>query len=206
MTGLKKKVGDYLVQGLTREGFKRLASIADDMKMRASCEYHRPSNPKGFWNESGRNFLEDEFTPRQLACFKEMYNLEFPQFKLLTKSGFKGQVSLKKSDDLIDYRRAFQRLDFYYDIFHSSRFPPNGRNRGRYSNSLIDQLTEEGRVTLDLTKRMEIYSRIQKIVAQELPYISLWHTNNVSIIHKRVKGYRQHPMAGFFSFKEIELE
>ncbi len=96
--------------------------------------------------------------------------------------------------------------DFFYDIFHSSQIPPAGRNRGRYKNPEIDKLVMEGRVELDANKRKAIYSRIQKIAADDLPYISMWHRNNISIIHKRVKGYKQHPMAGFHSFKNIFIQ
>ena len=95
--------------------------------------------------------------------------------------------------------------DFYYDVFHSSQAPPGGRNRGRFNDPRIDRLVEEGRVTLDLERRRAIYSEVQKIVAEELPYISLWHPNNVTVIHRRVEGYRQHPKAGFFSLREVEL-
>ncbi len=96
--------------------------------------------------------------------------------------------------------------DFYYDIFHSSQIPPAGRNRGRYKNEFVDELVLQGRITIDAAKRKQIYTKVQKIVAEELPYVSLWHMNNVSIIHERVSEYRQHPMAGFFSFKDIDLK
>ena len=93
--------------------------------------------------------------------------------------------------------------DFFYDLFHSSQIPPAGRNRGRYVNPRIDDLVEAGRITLDPAKRKTIYAKIQQIVSKDLPYISLWHLNNVSIVHKRVSGYRQHPMGSFLSFKDM---
>lgn len=96
--------------------------------------------------------------------------------------------------------------DFYYDIFHSSQIPPDGRNRGRYANETVDELVTKGRTTMDKATRKNIYAQLQEFVAEDLPYISLWHINNVSIVHKRVKGYRQHPTAGFLSFKEIDLD
>ncbi len=95
--------------------------------------------------------------------------------------------------------------DFYYDLFHSSMMPPNGRNRGRYVNPIIDRLTEQGRFELDPKKRKEIYSRIQKIIAKDLPYFSLWHRNNISLVHKRVSGYTQDPMGGYSSFYKISV-
>lgn len=96
--------------------------------------------------------------------------------------------------------------DFFHDIFHSSQFPPVGRNRGRYSNQAMDLLLEKGRVTLDPEQRKTIYHQVQKLAASDLPYISLWHLNTVSIVNNRVQGYQQHPMASFFSFRLITLE
>ena len=96
--------------------------------------------------------------------------------------------------------------DFYYDIFHSSQKPPMGRNRGRYSNEKLDSLLEQGRTELDPQQRKTIYADVQKIVALDVPYISLWHPNNVSIVHRRVKNYRQHPQGGFVSFRNLTLD
>jgi peptide/nickel transport system substrate-binding protein len=96
--------------------------------------------------------------------------------------------------------------DFYYSLYHSSKLPPEGRNRGRYSNPGIDQLVEAGRATMDPEQRRQIYSQVQKQVAVELPYISLWHINNVSIVHRRAHGYRQHPTGAWYSFYQIKLE
>jgi peptide/nickel transport system substrate-binding protein len=96
--------------------------------------------------------------------------------------------------------------DFYYDVFHSAQVPPNGSNRGHYANSEMDRLLEAGRVTLDFAARKAIYSKVQKKIAEDLPYISLWHANNVSIVHNRVKGCRQHPTGSFLSFRDISLQ
>ena len=53
--------------------------------------------------------------------------------------------------------------------------PPDGRNRGRYSNPRIDELTEAGYKTINVEERKKIYSEIQKILAEDLPYIFLWY-------------------------------
>ena len=95
--------------------------------------------------------------------------------------------------------------DFYYDIFHSSQIPPAGRNRGRYRSAEMDRLVTEGRLTTDPQARKAIYAKVQDLAANDLPYISLWHPNNITVVHKRVQGYEQHPMAGYFSFKKISL-
>ncbi len=92
--------------------------------------------------------------------------------------------------------------DFFYSAFHSSQFPP-GRNRVRYVNPKLDELTEAGRIEHNPEKRKEIYAEIQLMLAEELPYLSLWYANNLAIIKKGVKGYRLHPTGGFHSFRAL---
>lgn len=94
--------------------------------------------------------------------------------------------------------------DFFYDILHSSRFPPAGRNRGRFHHAGLDRLLEAGRHTTDYQQRRAIYLEAQELIAEELPFIPLWHPNNVSVVHRRISGYRPHPKGGFYSFRDIQ--
>ena len=64
---------------------------------------------------------------------------------------------------------GIQDPDIHYQIFHSSSFPPNGDNRGHYSNSQVDRLLEEGRMTMDPTERKRIYAEVQRILAEISP-------------------------------------
>lgn len=96
--------------------------------------------------------------------------------------------------------------DIYYYVFHSNSIPPHGANRGRYINYEIDKLIENGRNTLDINKRKVIYSRIQKIIAEELPYISLWHTNNIAIMHKKINNFTMHPSGRFSFLKDVHIK
>lgn len=96
--------------------------------------------------------------------------------------------------------------DIFYSIFHSSMFPPDGRNRGRYVNARIDELTEQGRTIIDVAERKLIYSEVQKILAEELPYIYLWYPHNIVVMNQRVHGFIQYPDGDFASFKDVWLE
>ncbi len=95
--------------------------------------------------------------------------------------------------------------DIYYYIFNSKSIPPAGANRGRYINPEIDRLTEEGRVTLNIDKRREIYSRIQKIIAADVPYVSLWYATNVAVMKKGVEGFVLYPDEDFASLKDVYI-
>ncbi len=93
--------------------------------------------------------------------------------------------------------------DIYFDLFHSSSVPPLGANRGRYNNLEVDRLVEEGRVTLDSEKRKEIYQKIQKIIAHDLPYINLWTFSNVTVLKNGLKGFIPDPSGGFYGLKDL---
>ncbi len=95
--------------------------------------------------------------------------------------------------------------DIYYYLFHSSSIPPNGANRGKYINPDLDELLEEGRKTLDPEKRKKIYSLVQKIIAFDIPYISLWYQTNIVIMDSRVNGFIPYPAGDFTSLKNVFL-
>jgi peptide/nickel transport system substrate-binding protein len=92
--------------------------------------------------------------------------------------------------------------DIYYNLFHSASIPPNGANRVQYRNPRIDALLEAGRITLDPEKRKAIYTEVQQIIADDLPYASLWHTMNVAVMKKEVEGFRLYPDGDFYGLKE----
>jgi peptide/nickel transport system substrate-binding protein len=94
-------------------------------------------------------------------------------------------------------RNGIADPDFYYIIFHSKSFPPEGQNRGYYSNPRVDSLIMQGRSTFDRAKRKQIYGEIQRIVQEDLPYISLYQQVNVAVMDKKLQGYEMYP-AGFW--------
>jgi peptide/nickel transport system substrate-binding protein len=93
--------------------------------------------------------------------------------------------------------------DIYYYIFHSSSFPPQGANRGKYTNPELDELLQLGRDTLDEKARIAIYSRVQNILAYDLPYISLWHMMNIAAMRKEVEGFVPYPAGDLTSLKDM---
>lgn len=95
--------------------------------------------------------------------------------------------------------------DIQYQIFHSTSFPPNGDNRGRYRNPEVDRLLEQGRVAADESERKRIYSQTQKLLAEDLPYVPLWWWRNVVVKQPSVKGFVPYPDGDLISFKNVSL-
>ncbi len=96
--------------------------------------------------------------------------------------------------------------DIYHYAFHSSQKPPVGANRGGYENLTVDKLTEEGRRTYDQEPRKEIYSAVQKMLAEDLPIIPLWYEENFAVFSRSVKGVRVRPNASFDWATEVSKE
>jgi peptide/nickel transport system substrate-binding protein len=100
-------------------------------------------------------------------------------------------------------RNGIQDPDFYYIIFHSRNFPPNGQNRGYYSNPRVDQLIQQGRSTFDRARRKQIYAEIQRIIQDDLPYVNLYHQLNVAVMDKDLKGYSMYPAGQWLAVPEM---
>jgi peptide/nickel transport system substrate-binding protein len=94
--------------------------------------------------------------------------------------------------------------EFYEFAFSSKRFPPMGGNRGHYRNPEVDTLLDQARVESDREKRRVLFSKVQKIIAQDLPYISLWFADNVSVHRKRISGVRISPTGDYDFLSGIE--
>ncbi|RVU47901.1 ABC transporter substrate-binding protein [Lujinxingia sediminis] len=96
----------------------------------------------------------------------------------------------------------------YRWIFHSDNIPsPDNRaagaNRGAYRNARIDELLEAGDRETDPDKRRAIYSEVQQILARELPYVSLWHEDNIAVLRKGTERYYTTPNARFDALKQV---
>jgi ABC-type transport system substrate-binding protein len=76
--------------------------------------------------------------------------------------------------------------DVFELVFNSKRIPPDGPNRGRYRNAQVDVLTDSIRTEMNREKRKELCSEVQRIVAEDLPYIPLWYTDVVSVHRKKL--------------------
>jgi peptide/nickel transport system substrate-binding protein len=77
--------------------------------------------------------------------------------------------------------------DIFDLVFSSKKVPPNGRNRGHYRNARVHELIMTIRGEMDREKRKELCSEVQKILAEELPYVPLWYVDVVSVHAKSLK-------------------
>ncbi|MDP8225306.1 MAG: ABC transporter substrate-binding protein [Candidatus Lernaella stagnicola] len=95
--------------------------------------------------------------------------------------------------------------DILHYIFHSSMQPPRGANRGRYVNAQVDRWLEDTRREPDRDKRREQFSRVQKQLAADCVYVSLWWADNVVVHTNRLRGFFIRPGGDYLSLAGAEL-
>jgi peptide/nickel transport system substrate-binding protein len=93
--------------------------------------------------------------------------------------------------------------DILRRVFHSSQVPPAGFNRGFFSDPRVDALLDTAAVTTDEAKRRALYGDVQRIVAEEAPYISLWCKRNVAVAQRTLDGISIPPTAEFTFLKDV---
>lgn len=121
----------------------------------------------------------------------EVKSFEFATFFSDVKKGTYQMASMQTSD--------ITEPDYYFMYFNSTRIPsaqnPDGGNRWRYVNPEVDRLTAEGRHELDRVRRKVIYGDVQRLVAEDVPIVPLWHEDNVVLSNVDVRGYTISPNA-----------
>ena len=134
---------------------------------------------------------------KEVGIDMQIQSSEFGTFMEDIKNGRFQMFSLR--------RAGISDPDFYYTIFHSKSLAPNGQNRGYYVNPKVDQWIEQGRATFDRAKRKAIYTQIQQTLADELPYISLYHRDNVAIMRSNVEGFEMYPNGFLLSVPRMSI-
>lgn len=90
--------------------------------------------------------------------------------------------------------------DHYHEVFLSTSVPPRGWNRGFFSDPDVDRWIDEGRRTVDRNQRREVYARLQRRVAEELPYLSLYTAKTVAVHSLDLTGVDAVGQTGDFTF------
>ncbi len=106
-----------------------------------------------------------------------------------------------KGMEFIQVLRAFRKLPPDYEMLVMWYITPpdpdildfyhtgSPMNNYAYSNPEADKLLEEGRQTFDRQKRIEIYKKLQEIIAEDPPVVYLYYPKEIRALSKRVKNY-----------------
>ena len=76
-----------------------------------------------------------------------------------------------------------------FNQFHSSQAYQGFANPGGYADEEVDRLIEEGRRTLDPDARNEIYREVQRILAEEQPWVFVAFLEHAYVIREPWTGF-----------------
>ena len=93
--------------------------------------------------------------------------------------------------------------DILRRVFHSQQTPPSGFNRGYFSDPRVDRLIEQATASTDIGERLRLFGEVQKILAKEVPYISLWNKTNYAIAQRTLTGIQLRPAADLLFLKDV---
>jgi peptide/nickel transport system substrate-binding protein len=95
--------------------------------------------------------------------------------------------------------------DIFRYIFHSESIPPQGANRGRFADPVVDDLIERAEQLSDTGQRADLYRELQQHLLERLPYVPLWYEEHIAVSGERIRGYELAGDGNYDSLERVEL-
>jgi len=93
--------------------------------------------------------------------------------------------------------------DMLRRVFHSKQVPPEGFNRGHFSDPRVDALLDEAASSTDEMHRLQLFQEVQRLLALELPYISLWNKTNFIVAQQSLTGVHVSTLGDLMFLKDV---
>ncbi|HUF46163.1 MAG TPA: ABC transporter substrate-binding protein [Vicinamibacterales bacterium] len=93
--------------------------------------------------------------------------------------------------------------DMLRRVLHSTQIPPAGLNRGHYRSAEVDRLLDAAAEALDSDTRRQYYQDVQRLVAIDVPFVSLWTRTNVVVAQADLTGLALSPTADFGFLRHV---
>ena len=218
----RRSIIQFLWRGTVRPALSVLPPVSWAYESEVARYRYDPAKAEQLLDQAGfaRNSEGVRFTLTYKTATEEIGRLKAEIFQAqLRKVGI--DIQIRTHDfatfyaDIVNGRFQFYSLrwlgannypDIFEFLFSSSNFPPQGANRGRYHNPRLNILLDRVRQSVDRDTQREIYSEVQRILAEDLPYIHLWHFDNVCIYNRRVRKVSLYPAGDYDFINEIELQ
>jgi peptide/nickel transport system substrate-binding protein len=93
--------------------------------------------------------------------------------------------------------------DILRRVFHSDQIPPFGFNRGYYRNADVDRWLDLATQSTNEDERARAYREVQKLVAEDAPYIPIWNRTNVIVAQRSLDGLHLNAIGDFQALKDV---
>jgi peptide/nickel transport system substrate-binding protein len=94
--------------------------------------------------------------------------------------------------------------DILRRVFHSNQIPPAGFNRGHFSDPGVDRALDEAARSTDDGERRRLFGEAQRLIAEQVPYISLWCKTNAVVAQRDLSNFHVTPTVDFIFLKDVE--
>jgi len=92
--------------------------------------------------------------------------------------------------------------NFYGKNVPLSKDEPSRINQSRYMNSAFDLLFEQAKNSSKKTQALSCYSKAEKVLMQDPPFIPLWYSGDIQIVYSNVRNLHFNAL-NLFVFKEV---
>lgn len=226
------KVRQAIAHAIDREVIRKhrmgpLGVLAKGIVAPAVHEYHEPNVKEfAFDPKKAEALLDEAGYPRQgrwrfkltFKCTAEKFSYEMvtmlagqlraigidARLQTVEAATFFADIRAGNFDVFMSRWIGVTNPSIYFRAFHSSQIGKT--NRGAYSNAQLDRLIEQGLSESNSAKRREIFSKVQKHAAEDLPYVNLWYWNNLFIGTTKMRNVVMYPNADYLTLAELRIE
>lgn len=96
--------------------------------------------------------------------------------------------------------------NIYRLTLHSASTPPAGHNRGFYANPRFDRLIDRANRVTDRGERRALYVAAQRLLARDLPYVSLFVKESVAVMPAELRGFTPRIHRKLGSLQDVRWE
>ncbi len=89
--------------------------------------------------------------------------------------------------------------------FATRSFPPQGGNRGHYSNARLDALLDDADRGSDTARQRADYVEVQQILARDLPAFNLWYLDTIVVHNRRLTRVNPTPSGSYTFLETVDL-
>ncbi len=87
-----------------------------------------------------------------------------------------------------------------------NRIHSSGANQNNWKDAEVDALLEQGKAAIDVARRKEIYTQVQKMLVTKVPQLWLFSADLIHAMKASVKDYEPHPSSFFQGLTTTWLE
>jgi peptide/nickel transport system substrate-binding protein len=219
----RQAIVDYLRRGLATPAAGMLPRVSWAYDATLPEYLHDPARAKALLDAAGYPDPDGDGPRPRFTLTLKSSNVEFTRLQCaVLQQNWKQigvDVALRSSEQatfLTDIGRGnFQMAtaqwaggaladpDILRRVFASTQMPPVGFNRGHFQDPQVDALIARATQSTDDAERRALYGQVQARIAEQVPYISLWHKTNVVVAQPDIEGVTVSPSMDFAFIRRL---